>query len=73
MDEGPPGDRFEGDLRFGCGFLFGAAVLSLILGRSAFPSGSLWAIGLGGLLCGAIAARYGDRVYKWAGSILRWW
>jgi uncharacterized membrane protein len=63
-------DRLEFGLRFGCGFLF-AVVFVLSLGL--FESLGVFVVlsGILGLIFGLLAAKYGDRFWRFLSDWLR--
>ena len=65
MDDRPPPDGCEKSLRFGCGTITGGVIVLFIFGRYFFSLERwLWiAVGLGALVCGLLAIRYGDDFY----------
>lgn len=75
MDDSPPPDGCEKCMRFGCGFLFGGAVVFFAVARYFFSTASpFWiSIGVGALLCGLLAIRYGDRFYHGILEFFRQW
>lgn len=75
MDHRPPPDGFEKIIRFGCGFLFSGIVLSFTLPQIVSLTASpLWvAVGVGALVCGLLAIRYGDGFYVGISHLFRWW
>lgn len=75
MDDRPPPDTLEKCLRFGCGSLFGGAVLLAVFARyCCIDASPFWiGIGLGSLICGLFAIRYGDRFYPAIVALFRWW
>ena len=66
MDDNPKPDGFEKCLRFGCGTLFGGAVMFLAISQVFFStSGFFWILlGISALVCGLLAIRYGDSFYR---------
>jgi hypothetical protein len=75
MDDRPPPDALEKGIRFGCGFSFGGVILFFALARHFFNTASpFWiSVGLGALVCGLLAIRYGDSFYHGILAFFRWW
>ena len=75
MDDGPPPDGLEKGIRFGCGFLFGGLILFFAFARVFYSTASpFWiTVGVGALICGLLAIRYGDRFYHGILNFFRWW
>lgn len=67
MIDQPPPDGCEKCIRFGCGALFGGALVFFGLARYFFSTGRpFWiAVGAGILICGLLSVRYGDQFYRW--------
>lgn len=65
MDDGRKPDGTEKCIRFGCGSVFGGLILFFVFARYFFSTASpFWiAIGVGALIGGLLAIRYGDRFY----------
>ena len=75
-DDRPPRGGFEKSIHFGCGFLLGGFVVTLIALGFEFVSAtsSFWiATFSGAIVCGLLAVRYGDRLFRAIFEFLRWW
>lgn len=75
MDHRPPPDGCEKLIRFGCGLVFGGLVLLFTLPQIlSLEAGQLWiAVGLGAVICGLLAMRYGDDFYAHMSQLFHWW
>lgn len=75
MDDGSSPDGLEKGIRFGCGFLFGGVMLIVVFARGfSLTASPFWvAVGVGALICGLLAIRYGDRFYHGILELFRWW
>jgi hypothetical protein len=68
-------DTEEKVLRFGCGFVAGAAIAFVAGLRIAVADGQTWILLIvaGAFLFGVLAVLFGDRFWHCLGEAIRWW
>jgi hypothetical protein len=71
----PEPDPFENRVRFGCGFVFGAMISALLIGRMvASFTGTFWALVVAiAVITGLLARRYGDDFWHAIMDLFPWW